>query len=97
MAETSREFMNDIKSTGKQAADTGKQLYGEAKSELKSKVNEAKSELESTWGDRYETIKHKAQDAMDTSEDFIKDHPIATVLGACAVGFVAGLIARRRN
>lgn len=97
MAESSRELMNDIKSTGKQAVDAGKNLYGEAKSEAKSQFNEAKSELKDQWGDRYETIKHKAQDAMDTTEDFVKDHPIATVLGACAVGFVAGLIARRRH
>jgi ElaB/YqjD/DUF883 family membrane-anchored ribosome-binding protein len=97
MAESSRELMNDIKSTGRQAVDTGKQLYGDAKSEVKSQINEAKSELRSEWGERYETIKHKAQDALETSEDFVKDHPIATVLGACAVGFVAGLIARRRN
>ena len=97
MAESSRELMNDIKATGKQAVETGKNLYSESKSDLKSNIKEAKSELQGEWGDRYETIKHKAQDAMDTTEDFVKDHPIATVLGACAVGFVAGLIARRRH
>lgn len=95
MAESSRELVNDMKSTGKQALDTGKSIYSDAKSEVKSHLNDAKSELRTQWADRYDSIKHKAQDAVTTSEDFVKDHPIATVLGACAVGFVAGLIARR--
>ncbi|WP_413577547.1 DUF883 family protein [Bdellovibrio sp. HCB290] len=97
MAESPRELMNDIKSTGRQAVDTGKNLYGEAKSELKSQLSDKRSELRSEWNDRFETIKHKAQDAYETSEDFVKDHPIATVLGAAAVGFVAGMISRRRH
>jgi ElaB/YqjD/DUF883 family membrane-anchored ribosome-binding protein len=97
MAETPRELMNDLKSTGRQAVDTGKSLYGDVKSDVKSQIANAKSELRSEWGERYETIKHRAQDALETSEDFVKDHPIATVLGACAVGFVAGMIARRRH
>ncbi len=97
MAESPRELMNDLKSTGRQAVDTGKSLYGDVKSDVKSQINDAKSELRKEWGERYETIKHRAQDAWETSEDFVKDHPIATVLGACAVGFVAGMIARRRH
>ncbi|HEX7673233.1 MAG TPA: hypothetical protein VF412_03630 [Bdellovibrio sp.] len=84
MAETTREVVNDMKSLGKQAIDTGK-----------GAMHEAKSELRSQWGDTYDTIKGKAQDAFSASEDFVKEHPITTVLGACAVGFVAGLIARR--
>ncbi len=95
MADSSRELVNDIKSTGKQALDTGKNIYSDAKSEIKSQVHDAKSDFRSQWSDRYDMIKHKAQDAVTTSEDFVKEHPIATVLGACAVGFVAGLIARR--
>ncbi|MDG0816039.1 DUF883 family protein [Bdellovibrio svalbardensis] len=95
MAESSRELVNDMKSTGKQALETGKSIYSDAKSEIKSHIGEAKSDLRAQLNDRYESIKHKAQDAVSTSEDFVKEHPIATVLGACAVGFVAGLIARR--
>ncbi|MBO9668328.1 MAG: DUF883 domain-containing protein [Bdellovibrio sp.] len=95
MAESSRELMNDIKTTGKQAADTAKHMYSDAKSEAKSQLSNVRSEMKERWGDRYETIKHKAEDAYHDTEEFVKEHPIATVLGACAVGFVAGMIARR--
>ncbi|QDK38379.1 YqjD family protein [Bdellovibrio sp. NC01] len=95
MAEPSREFVNDIKSTGKQALDTGKSIYNDAKSEIKSKAEDMQSDMRSMWADRYDQIKSRAKDAYSTSEDFVKDHPVATVLGACAIGFVAGLLARR--
>lgn len=95
MADSSRELVNDIKSTGKQALDTGKSIYSDAKSDIKSQIGSTKSDMKAQWNDRYESIKHRAQDAVSTSEDFVKEHPLATVLGACAVGFVAGLIARR--
>lgn len=95
MADSSRELVNDIKSTGKQALDTGKSIYSDAKSDIKAQAHDIKSSMRSQWNDRYETLKHQAQDALSSSEDFVKEHPIATVLGACAVGFVAGLIARR--
>lgn len=105
MAESSRELMNDMKSTGKQAIETGKSIYSDTKADLKSKFNDAKSEitpglasnLKDQWNDRYESLKRKTQDAVSTSEDFVKEYPIATVLGACAVGFVAGMIARRNR
>ena len=84
MAETTREVVNDMKSLGKQAIDTGK-----------SAVSEARSEMRSQFGEAYDTIKGKAQDAFSASADFVREHPFTTVLGACAVGFVAGLIARR--
>lgn len=45
----------------------------------------------------YSTVQKKAQDAVVTSEDFIRARPIRTVLGAAAVGFLAGFLARRKH
>lgn len=95
MARTSREFGSDLKSSGKQALETGKSIYGDAKSEIKTQLHDTASELRSELGGRYESLKHSAKDAYNTSEKFVKERPIASILGACAVGFVAGLIARR--
>lgn len=86
MAESAREIVNDIKATGKQMMD-----------QSKSAINDAKSDFRTELSNRFETVKGKAQDAITTSEDFVKEHPLSTVLGACAIGFVAGLIARRRR
>jgi len=86
MAEPTREVINDIKSTSKQMMDSGK-----------SAIHDAKSEFRAQWSDRFDTIKGRAQDAISTSEDFVKEHPLGTVLGACAIGFVVGLIARRNR
>lgn len=49
------------------------------------------------WMDRYHTAQEKAREAVDASEDFVKAHPFYTVLGAATVGFVAGMLIRRRN
>lgn len=48
------------------------------------------------WTDRYHNLQESARDAMDASEDFVKEHPYYTVLGAAAVGFIAGMLLRRR-
>jgi ElaB/YqjD/DUF883 family membrane-anchored ribosome-binding protein len=95
MAETSREIGSEIKSAGKQALETGKDIYGNARSEVKSRLSDAKSELKSSWGDRYETVRGQAQDVLDTSVKFTQERPLTALLGACAVGFVAGMILRR--
>ncbi len=93
MAETSREMLNDmktdIKSTGKQAAQTGKEAYQDAKSQF------SVSDLNDQLVEGYETLRKRAETADSTSETYLKDHPVATLLGVAAVGFVAGLIARR--
>lgn len=100
MAETSREMVNDMKSdvkaTGRQAAQTGRDAISSGKdamNDLKSQFSA--SELNDQLMEGYETLRKRAESAISTSETFVKDHPVATLLGVAAVGFVAGLIARR--
>jgi ElaB/YqjD/DUF883 family membrane-anchored ribosome-binding protein len=45
----------------------------------------------------YVTVQKKAQEAVVTSEDFIRAAPIRVVLGAAAVGFLAGFLSRRKH
>jgi ElaB/YqjD/DUF883 family membrane-anchored ribosome-binding protein len=45
----------------------------------------------------YVTVQKKAQEAVVTSEDFIRARPIRVVLGAAAVGFLAGFLSRRKH
>ena len=96
MAETSREVINDMKNTGKQAVNAGKDVVNAGKEAYQdAKSQFSASQINDQLMDGYETLRKRAESAVSTSEDFVKDHPIATLLGAAAVGFVAGLIARR--
>lgn len=45
---------------------------------------------------QYDMIKERATDAYDTSVDFIKKYPVSALLGATAIGYIAGVLARRR-
>lgn len=47
--------------------------------------------------DAYSTVQKKAQDAISSSEEFVRARPLRTVLGAAAVGFLAAMIARRKH
>lgn len=50
----------------------------------------------SGWQERYEDLRSRANQAVEASEDFVKQHPYYTLIGAAAVGFVAAMILRRR-
>lgn len=50
----------------------------------------------SGWQERYEDLRERASQAMEASEDFVKEHPYYTLLGAAAIGFVAGMLLRRK-
>ncbi|MFS4457694.1 DUF883 family protein [Bdellovibrio sp. HCB2-146] len=84
--EASRDIMNDVNTTTRKAAH-----------DLKGSMQEARSSLKEAFNDRYESVRRQAGEALSTSEEFVKEHPISTVLGACAVGFIAGALLRRRH
>ena len=52
-----------------------------------------KVDLKGMWSN----VQSGAQKAITSSEDFVKARPLRVVLGAAAVGFLAGMIARRRH
>ena len=81
MAEASRDMENDLTGLGKQSYEQGKR-----------KISAMADNLKSTWQDSYEDMRYQAQQARHASEDFIKEHPLSTVLGAAAVGFLVGKI-----
>ncbi|QDK36702.1 DUF883 C-terminal domain-containing protein [Bdellovibrio sp. NC01] len=62
---------------------------------LKKPLDEiaSKVDLKGMWSN----VQSRAQTAISSSEDFVKARPLRVVLGAAAVGFLAGMIARRRH
>ncbi|MDG0816875.1 hypothetical protein [Bdellovibrio svalbardensis] len=59
----------------------------------RGEASSSKFDLKDTWAN----VQRRAQGAISSSEDFVKERPLRTVLGAAAVGFLAGMIARRRH
>lgn len=63
--------------------------YSQAKSTAKDAASTLQGSLKEWQG--------RARQAVDTSSDFVADHPVSSVLGACAVGFVAGMLIKSRR
>lgn len=61
------------------------------------KENVAHSLERSAWSDRYHAVESKVREGVDASEEFVKAHPFYTILGAAAVGFVAGALINRKH
>jgi ElaB/YqjD/DUF883 family membrane-anchored ribosome-binding protein len=60
------------------------------------KTTEFLSQAGARVQDTYEELGGQAQEWADQSVKLIKRYPLYTVLGAAAVGFLAGAIIRRR-
>lgn len=88
--ENPRDVMNEVGSTARKTVN-------EFKSDIKGAAKDAKSTLRNELGDRYEEFRSQAKEAVSQSENFVKEHPLSTVLGACAVGFIAGAILSRSS
>ncbi|MNK07804.1 hypothetical protein D3C87_257240 [compost metagenome] len=90
--EGTREFRNEIDSATSKASSVANKVADKAQHRI--------SEMAGSWGgnieDVYHTAQERARQAADASEDFVHKHPFSTVLGAAAVGLVAGLLLRRR-
>ncbi|MBV2169165.1 MAG: DUF883 family protein [Bdellovibrio sp.] len=70
---------------------------GNIKESVKHGAEAAKRDLSRTWNDRYHAVQDRTREAVDASEEFVKAHPFYTVLGAATVGFVAGMLIRRKH
>lgn len=47
--------------------------------------------------ERYDAVEARVRDGVDASEEFVREHPFYTILGAATVGFVAGVLLRRKH
>ncbi|KYG64937.1 hypothetical protein AZI86_12120 [Bdellovibrio bacteriovorus] len=78
-----------------------KKELGNIKDNVRQGANSIRQNVEqqienSNWQERYEELRKRAGEAVEASEDFVKEHPYYTLLGAAAVGFLAGMILRRK-
>ncbi len=68
---------------------------------VKSQAKDAIRDMSGAWKESaenaYSMIQERGRQAADASEDFVKRHPFTTVLGAAAIGLVAGFLLARRD
>jgi ElaB/YqjD/DUF883 family membrane-anchored ribosome-binding protein len=86
--ESPRDTLNEVGSTAKKVAH-------DFKGDIRSAAKDARSNLRHELGERYDQFRDQAKEMVSQSEGFVKEHPLSTVLGACAVGFIAGAILSR--
>lgn len=77
----------------------------EMRNEVRNSVNDVKDtvkknvkqgmERSGLSEDNFRMVQDRAREAMAVSEDYIKAHPVYTILGAAAVGFILGSVLRR--
>lgn len=89
--ETIRETAKDIKQAGRQAVNTA---ADKARS-LTSGIDTA--DLRDSAEEYYDVAQEYVTDAVKTSVTYAKAHPVQTLLGAVAIGFVAGIFASRHR
>ncbi len=87
MESTPSELKNSTSTAGNYASDKARQMANT----VADKVHKQEIKAEEI----YHAAKERAEDAMDSSVDFVKKHPFSTVAGAAAIGFIAGVLLRR--
>ena len=89
--EYSGQSMNKNKSTEDQTEDQTEDSINSFTDELKKTFESFENHSEA------EALKKNAQQFAKTITEFIQEHPLPTVLGATAVGFLIGFFAGRRK
>ncbi len=95
--EASREISSDVNSSTKKAIRAGESAINERMHDLQDRAKDAYSTVQERARDAYSELQVRAREAADTSEEFVKEHPFTTVLGAAAVGFFAGILINRNR
>ncbi|HEY8272729.1 MAG TPA: hypothetical protein VIG33_17680 [Pseudobdellovibrionaceae bacterium] len=82
---------NDLKESATSAGNYATEKARQLANAVSEKIQQQELKAE----ELYRTARVSAEDALDTSADFVKKHPFSTVAGAAALGFIAGILLRR--
>ncbi|MBX3016906.1 MAG: hypothetical protein KF767_03375 [Bdellovibrionaceae bacterium] len=83
----------NIKSTAKKGAQQAKDFAADVESEAKSavsKIEDYTADMQSMVKARWADIADNAQAYREVAEGYVKKNPATTILGAAALGLVAG-------
>lgn len=87
--ETTKELKNEVSNGARQVARQATQKASQAAENLEGWRDEVES--------RYHDVEKRAREFAGASYDVVKTYPIYSVLGAAAIGFLAGAIMSRRH
>lgn len=93
MEPSQREIKNAAKDVGQYAAEKTKQA-GSSLERAGSNLQDQLSGID--LSETYQAVQERASDAMEATVDFVKEHPFYSLMGAAAIGFVAGSLLRRQ-
>ncbi|WP_411826588.1 YqjD family protein [Luteolibacter sp. AS25] len=84
-----------LKANATEKAGHYKAVATEKAEHYKAVASDKAAEVKANAQQQYETTKVKAKEIQVTAEDYIRQNPTKSVLGALGVGFLIGLITRR--
>lgn len=92
---TAAERAGQYKAVATEKAEHYKAVATEKAEHYKTAAADKAAEVKANAQQQYETSVEKAKEFHVTAEDYIRQNPTKTVLGALGVGFLIGLITRR--
>lgn len=84
-----------LKASAVQKAEQFKTVATEKAEQFKTVAGEKASHVKEAAQQQWDETRVKAKEIHVTAEDYIRQNPTKTVLGALGVGFLIGLIVRR--
>ncbi len=84
--ETTKEIKNEVTNGARYAANQASKKASQVSSQAASGLEEFRDEAMQ----RYEDIEARAKELASASYDVVKTYPVYSVLGAAAIGFIAG-------
>jgi ElaB/YqjD/DUF883 family membrane-anchored ribosome-binding protein len=89
------EAANALKTSAVQKAEQFKSVATEKAEQFKTVATEKATHVKEVAQQQWDETRVKAKEIHVTAEDYIRQNPTKSVLGALGVGFLIGLIVRR--
>lgn len=91
--ESTKEIKNEVTNGARYAANQVSKKASQATSQAASSLEGFRDEAM----ERYEDIETRAKELASASYDVVKTYPVYSVLGAAAIGFIAGALMSRKH
>lgn len=92
MKNTAMDLGESIKESGQQLGEQMGEGYRNARAKFQDTLSQAKNGL----SDMQENVSARTRDAMDSTDQYVREHPWQSVGIGAAVGVVLGLLMMRR-
>ncbi|MGA0846421.1 MAG: DUF883 family protein [Luteolibacter sp.] len=86
---------NELRAAAGEKAREFVQVAESKANELRERASARAQDLKESASQHWHDTRERAHDIHVSAEDYIREHPTRCVLGALAIGFLAGLIVRR--